>query len=380
MGIAGFQVTVVLAYFTNCLHMTDLFTISLKGSRDPFAMKEWSAKFQIVRDTAKRLHEWYATIHTGSTLPHVPYLFPQPSSIFALLKPYNIVSHFNLASLDLIFTEKVGPPEKSSRCLYKGVLINLRGPPTEVFIKFVDRPYGQAQHQLLADHSLAPQLRVCCEILRGTTMVIMDNVGGCSLTDGIERKYIPTLRSDLTAAVNLLRARKWVHGDLRPENVVLRREEDGTHAYLIDFEWAGVALEARYPTTLSNDINWPRPVEEMRGRVIRDDDDLIMLANILRDNADDDDSAKRPREGDMTEGGGGQPPKKSRQSNEVHTSTGTHPARTGTQPACTSTGLRPACTSTGSRSARTSTGSRPSAGAGPSSGVKPHARQDVPSS
>ena len=130
MSIAGFQVTVDLAYFTDSVHTTELFTMSLKGSPDPFRLREHAAKFQIVRDTAKRMREWYATIHTGTTLPHLPYLFPQPSSIISLLDPDNHEVIDAIKSLRLIFTEKV----ESSRCLYRGVMINPGACPTEVYI------------------------------------------------------------------------------------------------------------------------------------------------------------------------------------------------------------------------------------------------------
>ena len=112
---------------------------------------------------------------------------------------------------------------------------------------------------------------------------------------------------DVRAAVQLLHAHDFVHGDIRPQNVMLQRpvpaanaggrssrravaSGDGAarnsgapapRAYLIDFDGAGKEGEVRYSARINPDVEWPRPASELRGQLITKDDDMFMLERLL---------------------------------------------------------------------------------------------------
>ena len=80
-------------------------------------------------------------------------------------------------------------------------------------------------------------------------MVVMEFVDGCLWDDATEKPL-----AALQHAVQLLHGAGFVHGDLRPNNILVT--SDGVR--IIDFEWAGVAEQTVYPFFMNHfDIEWP---------------------------------------------------------------------------------------------------------------------------
>ena len=116
-------------------------------------------------------------------------------------------------------------------------------------------------------------------------MVVMDEVKGRTVQDYLDDKDT-LLEKDLIGldvALGHLRSGHFVHGDLRPPNVVMRVNDDGTTtAVLIDFDWAGKAGKVRYPRgRLNRKVKWPLPVDKMPGALILYEHDDSMRATLL---------------------------------------------------------------------------------------------------
>ena len=163
-------------------------------------------------------------------------------------------------------------------------------PGQRLVIKFVDR-YGVEAHDLLAQENMAPRLLYCgsldgendvrdspshaegrieCGLYVGPLrMVVMDRVEHVQAKDD----WPGDAREQIKAAIDKLHERDLVFGDLREPNVLFSEDS----AFLIDFDWAGKANEARYPRGLSTDVDWPDEVVRLERRPIeaRHDDHML---------------------------------------------------------------------------------------------------------
>ncbi|PCH36541.1 hypothetical protein WOLCODRAFT_127314 [Wolfiporia cocos MD-104 SS10] len=136
-------------------------------------------------------------------------------------------------------------------------------------IKFVER-YGVDAHLLLAMHGYAPKLLYYGPVWpdeleqRGVgprKMVVMEFIEGKTTVKRYPDGYIPQGVVDaVEAALDLLHdgERKMVYGDLREPNIMVEdgavkgKEKEGTK--IVDFDWAGIEGEVRYPFHLSGPV------------------------------------------------------------------------------------------------------------------------------
>ena len=177
-------------------------------------------------------------------------------------------------------------------------------PARTIVVKFVER-YGEAAHRLLAEKGLAPVLLYYGGICQhseperhgcGTRkMVVMEYVEGVvaeDLLDSVSGDSATRIRQGVHAAVRravgLLQAHTppLVHGDLRLPNIVIAECQEGGdedvegRVRIVDFDWAGVAGEVRYPLHLSTAIKWPAGVADYAPITTAHDDDMVAkLAN-----------------------------------------------------------------------------------------------------
>ncbi|KAF7321440.1 hypothetical protein MKEN_00664500 [Mycena kentingensis (nom. inval.)] len=115
---------------------------------------------------------------------------------------------------------------------YKGVKVGSRG---MVVVKFVLGRYGEAEHNVLADHGFAPKLYTA-RPLAGSS---------CSASDAqLTNEHIKQLEE----IRKLMATHKIVHGDLRSPNVFVCAAGS---VKVIDFDWAGKAGDVTYPLNVS---------------------------------------------------------------------------------------------------------------------------------
>ena len=154
------------------------------------------------------------------------------------------------------YTKRLTPSD-SARAVFVATMEPPGGEGRDIVVKFTRR-YSEEAHRLLAQHSLAPKL-LHYEMIKGTGIlfVVMDHIEVTTTEDGaLEGESGPKRAGWLREAVKLLHDQGFVFGDLRRPNILI--EENGLK--LVDFDWCGKFGEARYPATVSRDIEWPEGV------------------------------------------------------------------------------------------------------------------------
>ncbi|KAL4252673.1 hypothetical protein AB1N83_014097 [Pleurotus pulmonarius] len=133
----------------------------------------------------------------------------------------------------------------------------------------------------------APQLHGH-KILHGApTAYVMEYLGHpwVSLYDLSQREdfsaKIPSSAMDrikvaVSRVLQALESGQLVHGDLRPNNIMVELDDDGrledvdgVRLKIVDFDWAGKVGAVKYPLSRNEDISWPGP----RGAHIQQSDD-----------------------------------------------------------------------------------------------------------
>ena len=157
-----------------------------------------------------------------------------------------------------------------------------------VVVKFT-RQYGDVVHHFLHRHGMAPEL-ICFDVLPGGwKVIVMENVKGKNLEEICRakggawqgRKAVETA---LCEAVALMREKNFVHGDLRRPNIMIKHDEinvDSPTPIIVDFDWAGIERQVKYPAFLSKSECWAHGVFEA-GPILCDHDHF-MAKNIFLD-------------------------------------------------------------------------------------------------
>ena len=213
----------------------------------------------------RRLEEYYAKLSTPAD--HKARFFPLATQFTE--------GGGQTVEFDYVDVLGFGPPEAS-------VAFRARertGARRELVVKFAER-YGEAAHRLLADAGLAPALLYCGDVWQSgperdgcgsVRMVVMEYVEGRSAPEVFGNEELPAdVLAEVRRAVELMHSHvpPLVHGDVRKPNIVIAESVvDGDTDFagrvkIVDFDWAGVQGEARYPLNLSTNIRWADGVRD----------------------------------------------------------------------------------------------------------------------
>ena len=123
-------------------------------------------------------------------------------------------------------------------------------------VKFCPQ-YSKSAYTALADEGYAPTLHYCGQFGM-FTVVVMDEVTDAVCVDEYLESHIHEQKDIIekcTSALDVLHRRRFCHGDFRAPNILVKPTSE---AFVIDFEWAGIENDVRYPMFMNHgDIVWP---------------------------------------------------------------------------------------------------------------------------
>lgn len=145
-------------------------------------------------------------------------------------------------------------------------LASSNGLPQQLLVKLVagDR-YGVDAHRKLAEAGFSPVLFDVVKVKGAPAAYIMEYIpssdGWDTLYDYAKKHQDVTshIQSPLKQITDFMEKENIVHGDLRPNNILVRQavSSQALELKVVDFDWAGVAGEARYPWRRNEGISWP---------------------------------------------------------------------------------------------------------------------------
>lgn len=182
----------------------------------------------------QRLNDWYSSAEVRQLDANPQAQYPFQRSFFL---------NQNGARVDLIY----------KRILIDGLrkpvfLAQRKDNGHEVVVKFVVK-YGLEVHEALAACGMAPAI-YGHEAVARMTMVVMEHIEGRMWQ--VNPNPSNQQKVNLRAIESKLREGGFVHGDLRPPNIMVQ----GDRVFLIDFDWAGQAGTAKYPIHLNANEMW----------------------------------------------------------------------------------------------------------------------------
>jgi hypothetical protein len=146
-----------------------------------------------------------------------------------------------------------------------------------IIIKFVRR-YSLDLHNHCFNNNFAPRLLAYQNIRGGWFMVVMDDLS--TTHDILTDENCPSIeqQDEFNGRIQNMNAAGFVHGDLRPPNVLVPKN-NGDPLILLDFDWGGQDSVTRYPGNLNIAIQRHDTVRN--GGVIEAVHDRFMLDRLF---------------------------------------------------------------------------------------------------
>lgn len=273
IGIAGPYIAVSGAVFIEKLvvqNLTDYISLVPRPSlsdRSPFddAILRAARLLTAIKKCIDALDTYYLAMKE-TIPPVVPRTAVGPASKEFRVKPSNVQRNvwpsfteysFNGREYTLTYKEPLDRVHLWE-AVYRAEAVDSSGVSTQVVVKFAHK-YCEAAHRLLAEAGYAPPLLYCEKVpSSGMTVVVMDYVDG----EAVEGTLTGDATLQLRTAMQTLHQGGYVWGNLREPNVLVVKGDDSDRVKLIDFDWCGKELEARYPTDVNqNSAMWHHEVK-----------------------------------------------------------------------------------------------------------------------
>lgn len=271
LSVAGPQITVLGGILTNNFIIQPLgMPLGLSGSPDPDGLALQIAQVMTaLRTCLNDLEIFYNNVkesyrHGAGT----------EGAQWPVLREFdNVVLKYTSKNL---LSDRIGRAMFNAELKHKDKKDEQNAAPVKVKVKFTPQ-YSEEAHRLLAAKNLAPQLRYYEKLEDNLAVVVMDVVDGEHLASAKKERVPEQALRDIQDALATLHAEDLVFGDLRPPNVMLRRngvDGEWVNAMLVDFDWAGKVGERRYPASLNHKLGWAEGVEA-GGLIMKEHDDAM---------------------------------------------------------------------------------------------------------
>jgi serine/threonine protein kinase len=216
------------------------------------------AAFRAARCLLARIEQDAASlVESPSPLPAIPgssRRFPNVCSLLRVSGQAEERIHFHI-------TERLVTGLKGNHLLY---LASTTDPKPQVIVLKFSRQYGVGLHQFCASMGHAPELLAFEKLPGGWYGIAMEYLPSAErlLESRSLADYGEKWLKDLDNIVSKFHAQGYVHGDLRPPNIIV----DGETLMLIDFDWGGKDADATFPQIRLNPIlrdhRWESPTKK----------------------------------------------------------------------------------------------------------------------
>ena len=122
----------------------------------------------------------------------------------------------------------------------------------KLLIKFT-RQYGIEAHTYCAKLGIAPEVHGIETLAGGWKAVIMAYLDSDFVTlhkRTLDKQIVTAMRE----AARKMHEGGFVHGDLRDVNILYRHRQDIVDIAFVDWDWAGLAKEVKYPTLMNMEV------------------------------------------------------------------------------------------------------------------------------
>ncbi|KAI6010235.1 hypothetical protein EDC04DRAFT_809040 [Pisolithus marmoratus] len=216
------------------------------------------------RKAAQTLKRYYEDLRPTQLLPNMPspQLFPYPTTYTSTVDGTN---------RQILYQQQL-----EHKLVFFGTeSTEVSAVVDRICVKFVRR-YSPGAHEHCASAGCAPALRGFEKIPGGWFMVVMDDLSNDYETLANMSVPVPT-KSLIRAKLAGFHKAGFVHGDIRDTNIMVSKS-DNTQFRIIDFDWAGIAGEVKYPAFLNPEVR--RPEGATDGEFILAEHDDAMLNDI----------------------------------------------------------------------------------------------------
>ena len=150
-----------------------------------------------------------------------------------------------------------------------------------IVVKLVSGSYSQQVHEHLAAKGLAPKLYGYAKVDGAPTAYVMEYLDPSewetlhrSMNENSTVLFRTELRKALEDIVSALKSKNYVHGDLRPNNIMIRKDlsKQPLGLMVVDFDWAGEASKVYYPAERNPEITGIKWPGEAGGKIESDHD------------------------------------------------------------------------------------------------------------
>ena len=134
-----------------------------------------------------------------------------------------------------------------------------------VCVKLISGPYSQAVQEHLSAHGLAPKLYSTVKVDGAPTAYIMKYLDPSAwktlhqflMSNAAALSHGP-LEKALQNIVDWLKDKKYVHGDLCTNNIMIQKDSphESPDLRVVDFDWVGKKDQVRYPADRNTNIKW----------------------------------------------------------------------------------------------------------------------------